>query len=259
MINIYNLSAGYHDRQVLHNIDLQFKPGSFTALLGPNGAGKTTLLKCLSGYLAASAGRIVINGKELREYRSRQLAHQIALIPQNFQLQFEYQVRELVLMGRFPYLGYLGSYTKEDKEIVRSTLHELDLLELADKNFSELSGGEQQRVAIARALVQCTPILLLDEAFASLDVNHAISIMQLLSEIHFTQDKTIILVSHNINLAVEYCTQAILMKDGQIIRQGQPKDVITEASLVEVYEHNIQVITNPVSGQPNLVYSGYKR
>jgi len=256
MINIYKLCAGYQDQQVLQDIDLQFKPGSFTALLGPNGAGKTTLLKCLSGYLLPSAGRIMVNNRDMSKYSSKQLAHQIALIPQNFQLQFEYQVRELVLMGRFPYLNYLGSYTKEDKEIVTNTLAELDLLDLAEKNFSELSGGEQQRVAIARALVQKTPILLLDEAFASLDVNHAISIMQLLAAINRQRDKTIILVSHNINLAVEYCSQVILMKNGRIITQGKPKEVITEAALADVYEHNIHVITNPVSGQPNLVYSG---
>jgi cobalamin transport system ATP-binding protein len=256
MINIYKLCAGYQDQQVLQNIDLQFKPGSFTALLGPNGAGKTTLLKCLSGFLPLTAGRIMVNSRDMSEYSNMQLAHQIALIPQNFQLQFEYQVRELVQMGRFPYLGYLGSYTKEDKEIVSSTLSELDLQDLAEKNFSELSGGEQQRVAIARALVQRTPILLMDEAFASLDVNHAISIMQLLAEINRQRDKTIILVSHNINLAVEYCSQVILMKNGRIITQGKPKEVITEAALADVYEHNIHVITNPVSGQPNLVYSG---
>ncbi|MDP8321404.1 MAG: ABC transporter ATP-binding protein [Candidatus Stygibacter australis] len=256
MIKINELSAGYHERQVLNDVSLIFESGSFTALLGPNGAGKTTLLKCLSGFLKPSAGNIWLKGRELSEYGSRELAHQIALIPQNFQLQFEYQVRELVLMGRFPYLGYLGSYTKEDQEIVTRILADLDLLEFADKNFSELSGGEQQRVAIARALVQSTPILLLDEAFASLDVNHAISIMQLLAEINQKHNKTIILVSHNINLAVEYCSKVILMKQGKIIGQGNPKAVITEEVLAEVYEHNIHVITNPVSGQPNLVYTG---
>lgn len=256
MIKINKLSAGYHERQVLNDVCLIFESGSFTALLGPNGAGKTTLLKCLSGFLKPSKGTIQVKDRYINEYSSRELAHQIALIPQNFQLQFEYQVRELVLMGRFPYLGYLGSYTKEDQEIVERVLADLDLLEFADKNFSELSGGEQQRVAIARALVQSTPILLLDEAFASLDVNHAIGIMQLLSEINHQQNKTIILVSHNINLAVEYCSKVILMKKGTIIGQGNPKDVITEKVLAEVYEHNIHVITNPVSGQPNLVYTG---
>ena len=258
MIKINELSAGYHERQVLNDVSLIFESGSFTALLGPNGAGKTTLLKCLSGFLKPSEGNIQVKDRYINEYSSRELAHQIALIPQNFQLQFEYQVRELVLMGRFPYLGYLGSYTKEDQEIVTQILDDLDLLEFADKNFSELSGGEQQRVAIARALVQSTPILLLDEAFASLDVNHAISIMQLLAEINQKHNKTIILVSHNINLAVEYCSKVILMKNGKIIGQGNPSEVITEEVLAEVYEHNIHVITNPVSGQPNLVYTGKK-
>ncbi len=255
MIKISGLTAGYHGGMVLHDINLYLEPGSQTALLGPNGAGKTTLLKCLSGYLQAESGSIEINGRLMKDYSKNQLAREIALIPQNFQLQFEYQVQELVLMGRFPYLSYLGGYRKEDYDKVNTVLNELELLEFAEKNFSELSGGEQQRVAIARALVQETPILLMDEAFASLDVNHAISIMQLLSEINRDRNKTIILVSHNINLAVEYCSQVILMKKGKIVSQGDPKEVITEESLSEVFEHHISVITNPVSGQPNLVYS----
>ncbi len=255
MIKISGLTAGYHGRMVLHDINLHLEPGSQTALLGPNGAGKTTLLKCLSGYLQSESGSIEINGRLMKDYSKRQLAREIALIPQNFQLQFEYQVKELVMMGRFPYLSYLGGYRKEDHDKVNAVLKELELLEFEEKNFSELSGGEQQQVAIARALVQETPILLMDEAFASLDVNHAISIMQLLSEINRERNKTIILVSHNINLAVEYCSQVILMKKGKIVSQGHPKEVITEESLSEVFEHHISVITNPVSGQPNLVYS----
>ena len=258
MVKIYDLSAGYGDCKVLHKINLAFPNGSQTALLGPNGSGKTTLLKCISGFLTATAGKIEINGKYIEQYSKKELAHQVALIPQNFQLQFEYLVKELVLMGRFPYVSYLGGYRKEDHDIVNKVLSDLDLQNLADKKFSELSGGEQQRVAIARALVQQTPILLLDEAFANLDVNHAINIMQLLSEINLKHNKTIILVSHNINLAVEYCENIVLMKNGNVITQGSPHEVVTESILAEVYQKQINVIHNPVSGQPNLVYSSEK-
>lgn len=255
MIKIKNLHAGYNNNTVLKGIDLCFAAGEQVALLGPNGAGKSTLLNCLSGYLRPYKGNISIADKAVEEYRKKDLAKKVALIPQNFHLQFEYQVKDLVLMGRFPYIDYLSGYSDQDREIVKNTLIELDLEKLKNKNFNELSGGEQQRTAIARALVQDTPVLLMDEAFANLDVNHAISIMQLLSKINKRHGKTIVLVSHNINLAVEYCHRAVLLKEGEIIRQGSSHDVITEDILREVYGQKIRVITNPVSGLPNLVYS----
>jgi iron complex transport system ATP-binding protein len=259
MIKINELSAGYQDRQVLDRVNLHFEAGIQTAILGPNGAGKSTLLKCISGYLPPVSGEIEIDGKAIGSYNRRELAKKIAIIPQNFQLQFEYQVRELVLMGRYPYLSYLGIYSRNDYHKVDSVLEELDLKEFTGKNFSELSGGEQQRVAIARALVQETPILLLDEAFANLDVNHAIGIMQILNGINLCRNMTIIVVSHNINLAVEYCEQVVMLKEGKVVQKGKPQEVITESILSEVYGQKIKVITNPESGQPNLVYSSGRR
>lgn len=256
MIEISNITAGYGSNKILKGISLSCPQGSITALIGPNGAGKTTLLKCLCGYLAPWSGAISINGDDLSQLSQKQIAQRIALIPQSFQLQFDYSVRELVLMGRFPYLSYWSGYAREDRQIVEEVLQQLDLMQYADKNFNELSGGEQQRVAIARALVQHTPFLLMDEAFANLDINHAISIMQLLTRINETQKKTIILVSHNINLAVEYCHHLVMLKSGIIACQGNAEQVVTEENLSHVYQHQIKVITNPVSHKPNLVYSG---
>ncbi|MCF7919915.1 MAG: ABC transporter ATP-binding protein [Candidatus Cloacimonetes bacterium] len=255
MIKIINLSVGYKEQSILSGINLHFADGTLTALLGPNGAGKSTLLKCICGFLTPWQGSISINARNINSYRRQQLAQQVAIIPQNFQMQFDYEVRELVLMGRFPYLNYLGSYSREDYNIVDEILQQLDLTSLAQRNFSELSGGEQQRVAIARALAQQTPILLLDEAFASLDVNHSIIMMQLLNNINQDLGKTLILVSHNINLAAEFCPQAVILKDGSIVASGKTSNIITEETLSAVYEHPLKVITNPVSGQPNLVYS----
>ena len=255
MIKIIDLNAGYKDQIIIKNINLQFADGTQTALLGPNGAGKSTLLKCLCGYLTPYGGSISIMGKNINDYSRNQLARLIAIIPQNFGLQFDYQVRELVLMGRFPYLNYLGSYSHEDYQIADDILQKLDLKEMATKNFSELSGGEQQRVAIARALAQETPILLLDEAFANLDVNHSISIMKLLNRINKELGKTLIVVSHNINLAVEFCPQVVILKNGELFRAGNTLDVINEETLSEVYNHPVKVITNPESGKPNMVYT----
>lgn len=256
MIKTVNLTAAYDAAaQVLKDVNLQFDAGSMTALLGPNGAGKTTLLKCLCGYIEPLSGKVLYNSKVISEYSRRDLAREIALVPQKTVLQFDYQVRELVLMGRFPYLNYLGAYSKDDHQIVNDLLDQLDLTRFADKNFGELSGGEQQLVIIARALAQKTPLLLLDEAFTGLDVNHSMQIMGILKRINSELNKTIIMVSHNINLAVEFCSDAVIMKKGEVFAEGKVKSIITEEVLSNVYEHNLKVITNPESGLPNMIYT----
>ena len=165
-------------------------------------------------------------------------------------------MEDLVLMGRFPYVGYWQSYSQKDKEITQNVLKQLDLFKLRKKQFSQLSGGERKRVTIARALAQETDILLMDEAFANLDINHQLEIMQLLSEINLKQKKLIILVSHNINLASEYCQRILMMKEGKLIADGNPEKIITTKNLKKLYETNLKIIPNPITGKPNLIYPG---
>ena len=256
MIKIKKISLSYQEKKVIQNLSLDFAKGEFCALLGPNGAGKSTLLKALIGFHPVNEGKITIGNRELKHWQKAELAKQIAIIPQDFQLQFDYTVKELVLMGRFPYLGYWQNYSQQDKKVVDKVLQKLDLIRLQDELYSQLSGGERRRVSIARALVQETDILLMDEAFANLDINHQLEIMRLLSQINHEQNKLIILVSHNINLAAEYCKRIVMMKEGKLIADGIPEDVITNQTIRDLYEIDLTVIKNPVTGQPNLIYPG---
>jgi len=256
MIEIKKISLSYQEKKVIQNLSLDFAKGEFCALLGPNGAGKSTLLKALIGFHPVNEGKITIGNRELKHWQKAELAKQIAIIPQDFQLQFDYTVKELVLMGRFPYLGYWQNYSQQDKKVVDKVLQKLDLIRLQDELYSQLSGGERRRVSIARALVQETDILLMDEAFANLDINHQLEIMRLLSQINQEQNKLIILVSHNINLAAEYCKRIVMMKEGKLIADGTPEDVITNQTIRDLYEIDLTVIKNPVTGQPNLIYPG---
>ncbi len=256
MIKIENITVGYQQKKIIENLSLDFKKGEFCALLGPNGAGKSTLLNAIIGFLQLWNGSISVNGTEINKWQKKEIAKRIALIPQDFQLQFDYKVENLVLMGRFPYLQKWQNYSRKDRNIVEEILNSLDLIKFKNKLFSQLSGGEKQRVSIARALVQDTDIILMDEAFSHLDINHQLEIMQLLSEINLKHQKLIILVSHNINLASEYCNRVVMLKDGNLVDEGSPEKVITSEIIAKIYDTNLQIMKNPISGKPNLIYPG---
>ena len=256
MISLKNVSVSYQQKRVLENLSIDFHKGEFCALLGPNGAGKSTLLKAIIDFQLEKTGKVFISGKEFHDWSRQELAKQIAIIPQDFQLQFDYTVEDLVLMGRFPYLGRWQNYTNIDKKKVEQILMQLDLNSLKNKLYSQLSGGERRRVSIARALAQETQVLLMDEAFANLDINHQIEIMQLLSEINREHNKLIILVSHNINLASEYCERIVMLREGVVIADGIPENIVNSENLKELYNAELKIIKNPVSGKPNLIYPG---
>ncbi len=256
MISLKNVSVSYQHKRVLENLSIDFHKGEFCALLGPNGAGKSTLLKSIIDFQLQKTGEVYISGKEFHDWSRQELAKQIAIIPQDFQLQFDYTVEDLVLMGRFPYLGRWQNYTTLDREKVGQILQQLDLTSLKNKLYSQLSGGERRRVSIARALAQETQVLLMDEAFANLDINHQLEIMQLLFEINREHNKLIILVSHNINLTSEYCERIVMLKNGVVIADGAPEDIVNTENLKELYNTELKIIENPISGKPNLIYPG---
>jgi len=259
MIKLEKVSAGYLHQNVIHKIDLGFRAGEFCAILGPNGAGKSTLLKTIPGYIDRSAGEISISNRSIDSWKKKDLAKIISLMPQDFQLQFDFSIKDLVLMGRFPYTDYLQNYSRNDKRKVDEVLEQLDLYDLRNKMYSQLSGGEKQRVSIARALVQETEAILMDESFSHLDINHQIEIMDIVSKINRVSGKLIILVSHNINLAAEYCDRVILLKEGKIINDGEPEKIIDNTNLMQLYEMDLEIIRNPRSGKPYLLYPGYEK
>lgn len=254
MIKTLNLSCGYQQQPVLQDLSLQIMQDEFCALLGPNGAGKSTLLYTLMGFLKPSEGKVEIAGKELGQYRRPALAKLMAFVPQESHGDFDHSVEDTVLMGRFPYLGLMQSYNAEDKEKVDAVLAMTYLQDLRHRWLSELSGGEKQRVYIARALVQDTPCILLDESLSQLDINHQVEIMILLRKIAHEQHKTVVIVSHNLNLAANYADKMLFLRDGRLIGSGEPNNLMQESILQELFKLPLQTQINPISGRLNVIY-----
>lgn len=256
MIEIRNIVTGYGKDRIIDNLSLKLDEGEFCSLLGPNGAGKSTLLRTMVGYKPIWEGEILFNSQNIKNISRKEMAKLIAIIPQEINMQFDYPVRDLVLMGRYPYLSYWQKYSPEDRCQVDKILGELDLTKLKDKNYSELSGGEKQRVNIARALAQDSDTILMDESLVHLDINHQLEIIHLLSEINKQRHKTILLVSHNINLAADYSKRIIIIKEGKTILDGTPESIINKENIRMVYDAELETITNSSSGKPNVLYPG---
>nr|MBP7310408.1 ABC transporter ATP-binding protein [Candidatus Cloacimonadota bacterium] len=226
----------------------------FGALIGPNGAGKSTLLYALMGYLKPISGKILLQDKELQSYRRAAMARLLAFVPQESKSDFDHSVYETVLMGRYPYLGILRAHSDADRRVVDEVLEMLNLASLRQRWLSELSGGEKQRVYIARALVQETPCILLDESLSQLDINHQIEIMNLLKSISRDQHKTILIVSHNLNLAANHADKLFFLKGGSLLSSGDPAKMMQSSHLSELFGVNLQTQINPNSGRPNIIY-----
>jgi iron complex transport system ATP-binding protein len=241
------LGVAYGDRQILHQVDLTVEPGSFLVIIGPNGTGKTSLLKALAGLIPASGG-IEILGRPLADYSRRQLARQLAMVAQHASSDFPFTVAETVLMGRSPHLGLLESEGEHDLELARQAMAFTDVAHLAGRRLEALSGGERQRVIIARAICQQPRLILLDEPTASLDPAHQVRIMDLLERLRREQGVTVIMVSHDLNLAAMYGEQLALMHDGRIALLGSPEAVLTEAGLSACYGCAMEVCRTAPAG-----------
>ncbi len=255
MIELQEIYSGYGQSEVLKGITLRIAKDDFAVILGPNGAGKSTLLHALIGFLPVRKGSILIKGKPLPQWHKKELAQVIALIPQETALPFDYTVEEMVLMGRYPWLQMLQKYSGADVRIAHECMERLDLADLAGRFYSQLSGGEKQRVLLARALAQQTEAILLDESFSQLDINHQVELMKLLSGIN-RAGKCILLVSHNINLAANAASRLIFLKDGRLLASGSPEETLTRTGLKQLFEIDLTLQTNPLSGRPNLVFPG---
>lgn len=238
-----NVSFAYREKNILSNITLEIKKGNFIGILGPNGAGKTTLINLFNRFLNPQKGNISLYDREISEYTFTQIAQEIATVPQSLSINFSYKVIELVLMARHPYLNTFSLESETDIEIAMNALKMVDAEEFSDRYFNELSGGEKQRVLIARALAQQTDLLLLDEPTSSLDLRHQYFIQKLLDDLNKNEGKTIVMVSHDINLTSLFCNKIILIKKGKIIKEGDPKEVITKEIINDVYEIDIETDT----------------
>ena len=254
MIEASGLVCGYGEAPILKGLELSLREDDLAVLAGPNGAGKSTLLYALLGFLRVRGGSVKLFGRDLQAYKRSELARLIAFVPQESHFQFDHSVADTVLMGRYPYLGLMQSWTAKDREISTRVLDSLGLLELKQRMYSELSGGEKQRVLIARALAQDTRYIFLDESLSQLDINHQIECMELLRRIHIVEGKGILLISHNLNLAANYADKMIFLKDGLILADGIPGDLMNEEILGSMFGVRLRTSPNPLSGIPNLVY-----
>ena len=250
------LYAGYDRSIILKDINMSVPIHKISVILGSNGCGKSTLLKTMARLLAPEKGAILLDGKAITEIPTKKLARQIGLLPQSPLVPDGISVSDLVARGRYPYQSMLKGLSEEDYEAVAEALKLLGIEKLAERNVDELSGGQRQRVWIAMALAQQTDILLLDEPTTYLDVAYQIDILDTLSELNKKKQITIVMVLHDINLSTRYADHIFAMKDGQLICEGSPREVINEKTIREIYDLESIIIDDPFSGTPMAVPKG---
>lgn len=223
MIEVQQVGFGYTGgAQLFESLSFALAPGTFTGIAGPNGAGKTTLLKLLCGLLRAQSGEIMIDGKRVARMKARALAEKVAVVRQQTQTSFEFTVLETVLMARMHHLDWRGFERSQDREIVNDALHMTETVHLANRTLHHLSGGEQQRVFIARALAQGTDVLLLDEPTTHLDLRHQVATYDLLKQAQHQQHKTVVAITHDINMAMQYCDTVMLLSPTKSLSDEHP-------------------------------------
>ena len=249
ILQLDGVSFAYRGAPVFAGLDLSVGEGEMTAVLGPNGSGKTTLVRLAVGHLGPSSGAVTLRGKSLTDIPARERARTISVVPQESHLAFDFTVREIVLMGRAPHQGILGVDGEDDRSIALEAMEQTGIAHLAERRFPELSGGERQRVVIARALAQRPRLLLLDEPTAFLDLKHRLSVYALLTGLNRDLGITIVVVSHDINLAARHCGRVVLLHRGVVAADGSPDDVLTVENLRSVYGVDADVRRDPGSGR----------
>lgn len=251
-----SLSVGYGERQVVDSLDLSIIDGTVTAVIGPNGCGKSTLLKALGRLLPARSGAVLLDGKQIDSMSTRDVARVLGMLPQAPSAPEGLTVADLVARGRHPHQAWYRQWSSDDAAAVDAALAMTGILDLAERTVDELSGGQRQRAWISMALAQGTDLLLLDEPTTYLDLAHQIDVLDLVQELHSSMGRTIVMVLHDLNLAARYADTIVAMRDGRIVAQGAPGQVLTEQMLLEVFGLDARVVEDPVSGTPLVVPVG---
>ncbi|SJN12813.1 ABC-type Fe3+-siderophore transport system, ATPase component [Leucobacter sp. 7(1)] len=243
------LSGGYDRTVVLHDVSVRIPAGSFTAIIGPNACGKSTLLRMLARLLKPSSGAVRLDGVNAREYSTKQFARQLGMLPQSPIAPEGITVADLIARGRHPHQGVLAQWSRADEFAVDRAMRDTGVRDLADRPMSELSGGQRQRVWIAMSLAQDTAILLLDEPTTYLDIAHQLEVLELLARLK-SAGRTIVAVLHDLNQAANYADHLIAMRDGVVVAQGPPRELITETTVERVFGLISRVIADPDTGAP---------
>jgi iron complex transport system ATP-binding protein len=251
-----NLSIGYGDRVIVDNLDLEVRTGVITTVIGPNGCGKSTLLRALGRLLKPRNGSVLLDGKAIGSMRTKDVARTLGMLPQAPLAPEGLTVADLVARGRHPHQSWLRQWSSDDEGEVAEALALTGVSDLADRPVDQLSGGQRQRAWISMALAQGTDILLLDEPTTYLDLAHSIEVLDLVDRMHEELGRTVVMVLHDLNLAIRYSDQLIVMRDGTIVAAGAPKDIISAELLLEVFGLEAAVIADPVSDRPLVVPIG---
>jgi len=238
VLDISSLSFNFGSKNILADIDLSIKDNGIVGIIGPNGSGKSTLLKCIYRVLKPKTGTIFIDDKNINDYQFKETAKKMAVVAQHNDTHFDFNVLEMVLIGRSPHKKFMERDSAEDIELAYKALEQVNMKDFADRNFSSLSGGEKQRIILARALVQNTDCLILDEPTNHLDIKHQLHFMSLAKDLKIT----VISAIHDLNIAAMYCDKIYALKEGQIIAAGSVNEVITEEVIKTLYDVEAKII-----------------
>lgn len=245
-----NVSVTLSKKEIVRQASLKVKEKEFVGLLGPNGSGKTTLLKSIYRVLKPSGGAILIDGTDINALSHRETAKRMGVVSQFNNLNFDFTVEDMVLMGRSPHKNAFDRDTEEDYRIAREALERVEMLDFRDRSFLTLSGGEKQRIILARALAQQVEMLILDEPTNHLDIKYQIQIMDVVKSLGVG----VLAALHDLNLTLMYCTYVYVLKEGKIVACGPTEDVITEQLIHDIYEVDCSVTRSPISGRLNVTF-----
>lgn len=248
-----SVTLAYEEKTVIRDLSVSIPQGKVTVIVGPNGCGKSTLLRGFARLLEPSGGRFLLEGEPLADMAPKQAARRMGLLPQQPLAPEGITVRDLVRRGRHPYQGLFRRFSAEDEQAVTEALTSTGTLEIADRDVAELSGGQRQRVWIALLLAQQTPVLLLDEPTTYLDLAHQMDILSLILSTQRARGGSVVMVLHDLNLAARFADHLVAMRDGRILAEGAPAEVLTEASIREIFALESTVIPCPATGAPMVV------
>lgn len=252
LFSAQKITFRYNHHGAVDDVSFAIDQGEFMGLIGPNGAGKSTLLRLLAGFLKPSEGSMSFSGKNLNNYDRRELARNIATLPQLMDIPFSYTVEDLVLMGRYPHAQKGFLYGKKEVEFVKEVMDTMEISHLTGRRIDTLSEGERQKVFLSQCIAQDPKVLLLDEPVSHLDIRHQIQTLDMLDKLH-SEGLTIVMVLHDLNLASEFCSRVMLLARGKVKSDGDPRMVLTFQNIEEAYHTVVIVKENPLSGKPFVI------